>query len=278
MLALTALVLTVAAAAAPLDRRTVGLNDWNCKAQPGLEPVILLHGLFAPSFANFFTIGPELAKDKRCVYWIDYGTPDGTLLFGGESMYDSVNEVSAFVDKVLASTGAAHVNIVGHSMGTAVGTMYTKKHGAAKVKHYVGFGSAVHGTTLLGLNKLALALKVDQVVDDVCPGCVQIVTPSPFLTDLAAGGITVPGPTYTTIVSKFDQVVTPWESRRIGEPGATDITIQDLCPLDIAGHDMLALDPNVLRIIRWALNGSVGPAIPKGTCVPFLLAFKREDE
>ncbi len=65
-------------------------------------------------------------------------------------MEDSSAELAAFVDRVLAATGAAKVDLVGHSEGTVMPQYYLKfRGGAAKVDKYVAITPIYKGTTLL---------------------------------------------------------------------------------------------------------------------------------
>ncbi|WOO76928.1 Extracellular esterase EstB [Vanrija pseudolonga] len=249
----------------PLVTVTSGLNDWTCKATPGRDPVILLHGLGVPGAISFITKGPLIASQGYCVFTPTYGWH---VFPCWGSMRKSSKEIDGIVDRVRASTGASKVHLIGHSSGTTVGAYYLKfDGGAAKVNAFVAFGSKFRGTTLLGLSRVVRALPgVGGLLFKVCPSCEEILPGSPFLSDLAAGGLTVPGPAYTSIVSRLDTVVLPYTSGVIAEPGATDVVIQDHCPNDRVRHILQAVDPNVTNLILWALAGRVGP-MP--ACLPF---------
>lgn len=254
-----------AASAAP----TRGVNDWSCRPSANREPVIMLHGLGASGGLNWFTKAPLIAGAGYCVFTPTYGV--GVLGLGGfNSMRDSAAEVGRYVDQVRAATGASKVNLVGHSEGTTVAAYYMKFNGGgAKVKNFVGFGSNYRGTTLYGLNLLVRALPglSGLILDGICDSCDEYLPPSQFLTDLNAGGVTVPGPRYTNIVSRYDAVVVPYTSGILNEPGVTNIVLQDRCWLDFSGHLGLAIDPNVTSHIIWALNGQSGS---RPLCLPFV--------
>ncbi|WOO78875.1 Extracellular esterase EstB [Vanrija pseudolonga] len=281
----SALVASTAVMAAPAvdetriaARATSGINDYNCQPQPGKNPVIFLHGLGAPSGINWFTKAPIVAANGYCVFTPQYGSVN-QIWFGFASMRDSSKEVAGIVQKVLQSTGAKKVNIVGHSMGTTVGSYYIKFDGGKDfVEHFVGFGANYKGTSLYGLDWLVHTIPgVTPAVRAVCKSCVEFLPPSAFLDDLNRGGVSVPGVDYTTISSKLDEFVLPYTSGQLtGEPGVTNIVIQTQCGWipDLAGHLAQAVDPNVTAWILWALGGKKGP-IPG--CVPNLLISKRED-
>lgn len=255
-----------AASAAP----TSGLNDTTCRPAAGREPVIMLHGLGASGGLNWFTKAPLIAAAGYCVFTPTYGV--GALGIGGlKSMRTSAAEIGTVVDQVRARTGAAKVNLVGHSEGTTVAAYYMKFLGGdAKVRNFVGFGANYKGTTLYGLNQLVRAIPAltEPLLNGLCQSCNEFLPPSQFITDLNAGGVSKPGPKYLNIVSKYDTIVVPYTSGLMKEPGVTDVVIQDRCWLDTTGHLGQAIDPNVTGLILWGLKGQTGP---RPLCVPFLL-------
>lgn len=257
----------VVVSTAPAQAATRGVNDWSCKATPGKDPVIMLHGLGAPSGINWFTKAPQIAADGFCVYTPTYGV---NIMPGFKSMRESAKEVGGIVDKVLASTGAKKVNLVGHSQGTTVSAYYMKFEGGdKKVNRFAGFGSNFKGTSLYGVNKLVRAIPaITPVLRAICASCDEYLPPNQFLTDLTYGGVSVPGPNYLTIVSKYDEVVLPYTSGVLKEPGVTNIVLQDVCALDLSGHISQAVNPNVTRFILWQLNGQ---KTKRPSCVPWLI-------
>lgn len=267
LLTLGAVGLTAAPASA-----AGGINNWNCRTDAQHpQPVVLAHGLGANTDANWFYHGPKLAAAGYCVYTFTYGTGVlGPGVGGIASMRDSAAELKTFVDRVRSTTGAAEVDIVGHSEGTTITAYYLKFLGGADaVESFVGFGSNFKGTTLGGFKDLAKAAMTIPVLGDAfiraCGACAEYLPPSQFLDDLAAGGFTVPGVRYTSIISRYDTVVVPYTSGRIDEPGVKNIVLQDACKLDFAGHLAMAIDPNVTSLIRANL-GSENHTV---RCVPF---------
>lgn len=254
-----------------------GFNDWNCKMTDDRTPIIFLHGLTAPSLVNWFVIAPQFSAKGHCVYTPQYGTKDGILL-GFDSMRDSAKWLAGFVASVKQSTGAGKVNLVGHSMGTTVSAYYMKyEGGATEVDKFVGFGANYKGTSFFGLNNLVRAIPfVTDTLIKICPSCNEFLSPSQFMTDLAKGGFAVDGPDYTNIVSRYDQIVSPYTSGIMDSPqdkarsNVENIVIQDRCFLDFTGHLLQAIDPNVKNLIEWAINGKRGA---KPICLPFGLPF-----
>lgn len=265
-------IAVVAAGCAPSSNsgpNTSGINDFGCRPGPGKAPVVMLHGLGANGGLNWFTKAALVSGAGYCVFTPTYGK--GFLGLGGlQSMRNSAAEISDYIDGILDVTGAPKVDIVGHSQGTTVGAYYIKFLGGdTKVRNFVGFGSNYRGTTLHGLSSLAQAVAplLFPVLDEVCESCREYLPPSDFLDDLNEGGVTKPGPKYTNIVSRLDAIVVPYHSGILVEPGVTNITLQDHCPLDLTGHLAMAIDPNVTALILWALNGGWQS---KPICLPFV--------
>ncbi|WP_394832611.1 lipase family protein [Pendulispora rubella] len=240
-------------------------NDFDCKpSSEHPEPVILVHGLGSTADGNWFYHGPRIASAGYCVFALTYGTGLlGPWVGGLASMADSAAELGTFVDKVLASTGASKVDIVGHSEGTTVPAYYMKFLGGdAKVKHFVGFGANYKGTTLHGLSTLiGLLTSVAPGLADLfsrhaCASCLEFMPGSPFAQKLNDGGVTVAGPSYTNIVSRVDNVVTPYTSGVVEGAGdnVTNIVLQDACRFDTAGHLGMAIDPNITQLILRGLD------------------------
>ncbi|MFF4093541.1 esterase/lipase family protein [Streptomyces sp. NPDC001834] len=252
---LAALLLAVAAVAAPTATATAaaepatltstaatsrGWNDYSCKpstAHP--RPVVLVHGTFGNSIDNWLALAPYLVNRGYCVYSLDYGQLPGVPLFNGLGPIDkSAGQLAAFVDKVLAATGAPEADLVGHSQGGMMPNYYLKfLGGAAKVNALIGIAPDNHGTTLLGLTKLLPYFPgVEHLLNTNTPALADQVAGSPFLTKLNAGGDTVPGVRYTVIATKYDEVVTPYRTQFLDGPNVRNIVVQDLCPLDVSEH------------------------------------------
>ncbi|KAG0011720.1 hypothetical protein BGZ82_002900 [Podila clonocystis] len=241
-----------------LKRSSIGWNDWNCKPKPGKNPLVMVHGLGSNAYENFNYMAPRFAAVGYCGYTISYGFYKGIPLLGGlNDMAVSAQELSDFVDKVLNATGASKVNIFGHSEGSIVPRYYLKfLGGATKVEKFAAMGPVVTGSTLQGLvpflTGLGLYDPIKKVIDPVCLACFQVLDNSPFLQALNAQGDTVPGVSYKFIASKADLLVTPYTAGflRGNNPLVENVTLQDLCPVDLSGHIALCLDPIVFHSVR----------------------------
>ncbi|GHD95401.1 esterase/lipase family protein [Streptomyces naganishii] len=245
-LLLAAAVATVPAATATAsDAPTSGWNDYSCKpsaAHP--RPVVLVHGTLGNSVDNWLSLAPYLEHRGYCVFSLDYGQLQGVPLFHGLGPIDkSAAQLSDFVDKVLAATGAGKADLVGHSQGGMMPRYYLKFLGGdAKVNSLVGIAPDNHGATLSGLtNLLPYFPGAGDLISAATPGLADQIPGSAFLTKLNDGGDTVPGVHYTVIATKYDEVATPWRSQYLSGSDVHNVLLQDLCPLDLSEHVAIAL-------------------------------------
>jgi triacylglycerol esterase/lipase EstA (alpha/beta hydrolase family) len=225
-----------------------GANDFSCKpsaAHP--RPVVLVHGTFADMSDSWQALSPLLKNNGYCVFALNYGSYQGSGalgIYGVGEIRDSALELSAFVDEVLAATGASEVDLVGHSQGGMMPRYYLKfLGGAAKVHTLVGLSPSNHGTTLDGLGTLASFFPgAEQFTGALCPACEEQLAGSAFLTELNAGGDTVPGVEYTVIQTRFDEVVTPYTSAFLTGSNVHNVTLQSQCILDLGDHLSMPYD------------------------------------
>jgi hypothetical protein len=74
------------------------------------------------------------------------------------------------------------------------------------------------------------------------------------MTAINQGGEAQPGITYTSIATRYDELVQPYTSGIMNAPGATNIVIQNVCPANVDDHLAVAFDPVVLRMVLNALD------------------------
>lgn len=249
-----------------------GANNWSCKPSAAHPyPVILVHGTFENMADNWQALSPLLYDKGYCVFALNYGSYSGSGSVGiyatGE-IGQSAQQLSAFVNQVLAATGAHKVDLVGHSQGGMMPRYYLKfLGGASKVNTLVGLAPSNHGTTLDGIFTLSSYLPGSNAFLTDCPACQEQDAGSAFLTKLNAGGDTVPGVNYTVIESKNDEVVTPYTSAFLSGPKVHNITLQQQCPLDQGEHLSMAYDHIADADVLTALD----PADPQHpACTPVL--------
>lgn len=248
-----------------------GANDWGCKpsaAHP--RPVVLVHGTFADMSNSWQAISPLLKNNGYCVFALNYGSYNGSGAIGVYGVGDiaaSAGELNAFVDKVLAATGAPEVDLVGHSQGGMMPRYYLKNlGGAAEVHTLVGLSPSNHGTTLDGLFVLSNFFPgANQFTGALCPACEQQRAGSAFITALNSGGETVPGVEYTVIQTLYDQVVTPYSSAFLSGSNVRNVLLQKQCILDLGDHLSMPYDHIAAADVLTALD----PLHPRGfLCTP----------
>ncbi|MEU0660796.1 MULTISPECIES: esterase/lipase family protein [Streptomyces] len=265
------LLLAVAATLAPASAAQAqgpssGWNDYTCRpssAHP--RPVVLVHGTFGNSVDNWLALAPYLVRRGYCVFSLDYGQLPGVPFFHGLGPIEkSAEQLDAYVDKVLAATGAAEADLVGHSQGGMMPRHYLKFLGGAdKVNALIGLAPDNHGTTLHGLTKLLPYFPgAAHLLSEKTPALADQIAGSPFLTKLNAGGDTVPGVRYTVIATKYEEVVTPYQSQYLDGPGVRNVLLQDLCPLDFSEHVAIGLFD---RIAYHEVVNALDPAHAKPT-------------
>jgi triacylglycerol esterase/lipase EstA (alpha/beta hydrolase family) len=263
----------VAQALTAPDSSPPGANDWTCKPSSAHPyPVVLVPGTFADMADDFNSISPLLFDHGYCVFALNYGGTPGSPIQSIGEISQSAGQLASFVDRVLTATGAPKVDLVGHSQGGMMPRYYLKfLGGASKVNRLVGLAPSNHGTTLDGLVSLvndfgALGL-TNSLISPTCEACVEQEAGSAFLANLNAGGDTVAGVSYTVIETKYDDVVTPYQSAFLSGANVTNITLQNQCGLDLTDHIGIAFDPIALADMLNALD----PAHP--VPVPCLLVL-----
>jgi triacylglycerol esterase/lipase EstA (alpha/beta hydrolase family) len=197
---------------------------------------------------NWLALAPYLKHRGYCVFSLDYGQLPGVPFFHALGPIDkSAEQLSAYVDKVLAATGAAEADLVGHSQGGMMPRYYLKfLGGAAKVNALVGIAPNNHGTTLAGLTHLLPYFPgAEDLLTAATPALAQQIVGSEFMTRLNAGGDTVPGVRYTVIATRYDEVVTPYQSQFLSGANVRNVLVQDLCPLDLSEHALLGLTDRI---------------------------------
>ncbi|MFC9660920.1 lipase family alpha/beta hydrolase [Nocardia sp. NPDC127606] len=259
-----------------------GANDPACVPSPEHpDPVVLLHGTGGGGQTNWGLYAPLLANEGYCVFSLTYGAyalPWPVSAIGGmRPIEQSAAEVSAFVDSVLAGTGAERVDLIAHSQGNIVGNYYLKQLGGGdKVGKLVGIAPPWLGTNAFGAGDIAHFSRAlgagpafDAVSSSLCQACGQMFTGSPFMTALNADGVYDSRVTYTNIVSAFDELVVPHTSGLVPGPNATSIVVQDGCAQDYSEHLAIAGSPRAAGHVLNALDPARQAAVPCEFVPPF---------
>ncbi len=236
-LVLVALLAPVTAASAAPRSATEATRD----------PVIIVAGTLAGQTLASVYYEPLAARLRADGYrvWI-FGLPGSGL---GDIGAISQN-LGAKVAAVRAETGAARVDLIGHSQGGLVIRHYLKYRGGANaVDSAVSLGAPHYGAavanllTLLGLGSCAGVV-----------ACRQMTIGSSFLAALNAGDDTIGNVTYTNLASMNDGIVQPYTTSFLADDGNnTNVRIQRQCPLRSVGHVALPYDGTVYSGIQDAL-------------------------
>jgi len=140
-------------------------------AAPGQPPVLIIHGYLATR-GSLHLLERHLTDRGLIVMSYPLGGP---LLNIGD-IRDSAGLIARKVESIVAQTGIARVDIVGHSMGGLVGLDYLKRLGGRhRVRRLILLGTPAQGTwsALLGLVTAPLGL-----------ASLQLLPGSPFLREL----------------------------------------------------------------------------------------------
>ena len=156
-----------------LRRRREGDRDVAAAAaaQPGQPPVLIIHGYLATR-GSLHLLEKHLTMRGLIVMSYPLGGPINV-----GDIRDSAGLIARKVESIVAQTGIARVDIVGHSMGGLVGLDYLKRLGGRhRVRRLVMLGTPAQGTwsALLGLVTAPLGL-----------ASLQLLPGSPFLRELA---------------------------------------------------------------------------------------------
>ncbi|MDG3011249.1 alpha/beta fold hydrolase [Rhodococcus sp. D2-41] len=221
------------------------------------EPVVLVHGSDGSAFANWAALSPQLRDAGYCVYALNYGNASGSDHFGMVDMTAGAGQLAGVVRQVLAQTGATKVDLVGHSQGATVARYYVNRlGGAAYVDKWIGMASPTYGGTFYGLGTLLAALPGGNALISaaISPAVDEQVQGSAFLEALNTGGDTVPGVRYTTIATRYDEMIQPYTNVALHGPGAINLVIQDRCPADMTGHFNMPFDLYAQQMVLNALD------------------------
>jgi triacylglycerol lipase len=246
-IAVVAVGLTGHVARAGAGARPPATAALRCATAAHPNPVVLVPGTFEAT--SWTSIDGALRARGYCVKAFQYPTA------GTGPIAQSASDLGQFVDRVLHSTGASRVSIVSHSEGGVVARYYVRFFGgAAKVADLVALAPPNHGTT------------TPLVIPGILVGCVACAqqTAGSTLLDRLNAGNGLPGPVdYTVIETRYDAVVTPYQSAFLHGPAdrVTNVVLQDTCPGDYADHLTITDDPAAVQWVADALARNA-PADP----------------
>jgi len=109
-----------------------GADNFGCQpssAHP--DPVILVNGTFANQDDNWQAASPLLSNHGYCVFTFNYGgSSASSIVQGTGDIAASAGQLASFVTRVRAATGAAKVDLVGHSQGGMMPRYYLSSSAA----------------------------------------------------------------------------------------------------------------------------------------------------
>jgi pimeloyl-ACP methyl ester carboxylesterase len=226
-----------------LLRGNRGRRQWRApaevpKAPPGQPPVLLIHGYLATRGSLHLL---ERHLGDRGLVIMSY--PLGPVNLG--DIRDSAGLIARKVESIVAQTGIARVDIVGHSMGGLVGLDYLKRLGGRhRVRRLVMLGTPAQGTwsALLGLVTAPLGL-----------ASLQLLPGSPFLRELADRPL--PKGAEVISIGAVRDWLAPLSSTVLG--GVRHIALP-------TGHSGLLVDADVAEVVAGLLleGPSEGPSDP----------------
>jgi triacylglycerol lipase len=195
------------------------------------DPILFVHGWNANS-TTWTTMVSRFKNDG----WTNAELVNWSYNFR-QSNATTAAQIKTKVDSILIATGAAHVDIVTHSMGTLSARYYVRNLGGdGKVDALVSLGGANHGT------------KTAELCFDT--SCFEMRPNSAFLASLNSTDETWGTPRYATWWSPCDDVIIPQTSTILS--GA--VNTPTACML----HSQLHEDPTIYAQVKaW-----IQPALP----------------
>ena len=207
------------------------------------DPVVIVNGTFGPAFF-YEPLAARLRADGHGVHIFELTN------LGTGDIAATAQDLARFVGGVRAATGAAKVDLVGHSQGGLVARHYVKyQGGATTVDSLISLGSPHYGTAIANIAAFFGAGNCLGIV-----ACRQMAVGSDFLDELNAGDDTIGSVRYTNLYTALDELVRPVGNAALKD-GATNVLIQSQCPLRAVAHVGLALDGTVYDGVHDALLG-----------------------
>lgn len=257
-----------------------GTNDFDCRPTARHpRPVMLLHGSGGGRQTNWATLAAVLVREGYCVFAPTYGSLatvwPASAIGGLGPKIDSAWDVKTFADEVLSRTQSTRLDVVGHSLGTEIPTYWMKYLGGrGEVAHYVALapywkqGPDEDDARGESIATFRTQLGVPEPIRPKCQDCSEppadlnfnraVRLPTPYL----------PGVRYTNVVTRHDEIVTPYTVGLLDGPSGMDVTnivVQNGCAQDRSDHMSITANRRSAAIVLNALDPEHPRPVP---CVP----------
>ena len=218
-------------------------------AQDRPGPVLLVPG-YGGATEGLQVLATKLRRDGREAVVV------ATTGDGKGDLTDQARVLARAANDAMSRSGASSVDVVGYSAGGLVARLWVADLGGARVaRRVVTLGSPHHGTDIAALGA--------GLLPSLCPvACQQMAPGSDLLRGLNAQRPT--GPTFVSIWSTVDQVVTPPDSARLD--GALNLTVQSVCADSTVDHGALPSDPVSSNIVINELAAGPPKALTAADC------------
>lgn len=244
-----------------------GANDWSCTpsaAHP--NPVVLVHGYMASATTTWLLLAPALKVAGYCVYTLNWGQEKPQPLYGYGALRESAKDLGAFIDKVLASTKAKKVDIVGHSAGGVMPRWYMNKLGGGdKVGKFFAVAPATNGTDFGGIITTFPTISnlvVEAVSKTLQPGLRDFMPGSDFIKEVNTPSPTLPNIKYYVLATKADTTVTPVDSQFLpAAPNVTNVLLEDVCPDVSTAHATIPFNYAFIQMVENFLGNQQKPIV-----------------
>ncbi|ASR01370.1 Lipase EstA precursor [Gordonia rubripertincta] len=221
----------------PAGESPAGSNRFGCKDRQGRDPIVLLHATAMNQSANWAYLAPTLVNAGYCVFSLTYGQASWSGNTGGlgNKERSAAQQVAPFIDKVLAATGAAKVDLIGHSQGGAIAQLVTQLPGrATQVDTLISLSASHRGTSRVG--------SITDRLPARAPG-------------QSYWGPRHPSIDYANFATRYDEISTPFTNTLMTPgPNVVNTLIQDVCPASKIGHVGMAYSPTVAALVRNTLD------------------------
>lgn len=223
---------------------------------PSRIPVVLVHGTNGRASTDWYTLAPLLSNTGFQVFTFSWRRARPRS--GGLATQTHAGELEKYLDKVVTATSAAQVDLVGHSWGAVLARHVARCQSGQRpwsVRRLVGLAPTYAGTTFNGLLRHVdrpCFAHVRLYLDDKLPSWREQAPGSTALT-LVEAGRGDEKVDYTTVVTRFDRVVTPYDASLTVVPRATRIVLQDHARTR-AGHLGILHHPAALGFVLAALT------------------------